>query len=306
MKKVFLFSAFAVLLAGCSENVISFKDKPITVTADVDGMQTRSGYEGTLVLPKVFYLTITQNENEAEYNYTNVEMKKGNSNQYTTGENIRWQYETNPSPLFVSAYTINGTEVTVDVDQTTGEKVTQNDLLGAVSTTSGDISIKSANVAVNFRHMLCKLDITFSWGEGLKNATNKEITKVLYQGFGTSALLNRTSASIITGATDTTDDISASLSKVTENGEVKNYSEAIFAPKAVEPKILITTLVDDVERMFVYKVTLPEGGFVSGYRYTMDVSIDGTAVEEKNVESVAALIVGGWGNPVAGGDLTTN
>ena len=294
--KYLAFAAAAFMLASCSndEDFVpqdNLKDAPITVTADVADLKTRAGYDADN-LPAKFYLTVTQTEEASLYNYTNVEMTKGNGNNYTPSDNIIWKDATRTP--FVSAYTTADATFTVQTDQSTAESVIASDLLGAVSTTEDDVTINGDNISVRFRHLLCKLDVTYSWGTEFDNAT-KSIKSVVYNGFGTDAVLDRTTATITSGTY--TDAITAFIGKTTVNEVEKDMSEAIFAPQTGNPKIVITALIDGVERAFSLNVTAPTGGFVSGNRYTMNVAIGGTVTQTGEMK-----ISKGWQNGDANGE----
>ena len=296
-KKVFQLASLALLLASCSndEDFVpqdNLKDNPITVTADVADLKTRAGHDADN-LPAKFYLTVTQTEEASQYNYTNVEMTKGNGNNYTPSDNILWKDATRTP--FVSAYTTADATFTVQTDQSTAESVIASDLLGAVSTTEDDVTINGDNISVRFRHLLCKLDVTYSWGTEFDNVTTKSIKNVVYNGFGTDAVLDRTTATITSGTY--TDAITAFIGKTTVNEVEKDMSEAIFAPQTGNPKIVITALIDGVERAFSLNVTAPTGGFVSGNRYTMNVAIGGTATQTGEIK-----ISKGWETGDANGE----
>lgn len=295
--KYLAFAAAAFMLASCSndEDFVpqdDLKDTPITVTADVADLKTRAGHDADN-LPAKFYLTVTQTEEVSQYNYTNVEMTKGSGNNYTPSDNILWK-DSGRTP-FVSAYTTADATFTVQTDQSTAENVNASDLLGAVSTTDGDVTISGNNISVRFRHLLCKLDVTYSWGTEFDNVTTKSIKNVVYNGFGTDAVLDRTTATITSGTY--TDAITAFIGKTTVNEVEKDMSEAIFAPQTGNPKIVITALIDGVERAFSLNVTAPTGGFVSGNRYTMNVAIGGTVTQTGEMK-----ISKGWENGDANGE----
>lgn len=295
--KYLAFAAAAFMLASCSndEDFVpqdNLKDAPITVTADVADLKTRAGYDADN-LPAKFYLTVTQTEEASQYNYTNVEMTKGNGNNYTPSDNILWKDATRTP--FVSAYTTADATFTVQTDQSTAESVIASDLLGAVSTTEDDVTINDDNISVRFRHLLCKLDVTYSWGTEFDNVTTKSIKNVVYNGFGTDAVLDRTTATITSGTY--TDAITAFIGKTTVNEVEKDMSEAIFAPQTGNPKIVITALIDGVERAFSLNVTAPTGSFVSGNRYTMNVAIGGTVTQTGEMK-----ISKGWENGDANGE----
>lgn len=303
--KYLAFAALVALLASCSNDedftpqADSLKDTPITVTAMVGELATRAGYDSEN-LPEKFYLTITQEEGveNSPYNYTDVEMTKGDDDIYTEPDGVQmlWKNET-PSPSAITAYTIDtGTEVKVQTDQSTETNVVASDLLGAIyATENSDITITGANIGINFRHLLCKLDITLSWGTELDNAKTKEITGVTISGLNTTATLDRTTAAITDGATVA--DINAYT--VTANEGVTT-AEAIFTPSTANPTITIFTKIDGEERVFSLTPTAPEDGFTSGNRYTVSITVGGSIVY-----GVTATVANGW-TAETGGNMATN
>ena len=79
---------------------------------------------------------------------------------------------------------------------------------------------------------------------------------------------------------------------------------------AETPKIVVTTTIDGVDRVFSIGVTAPDGDFTFGNRYTMNVIIGGTSVENG---SVTATLANGWEAADANGEadgttgnMTTN
>lgn len=302
--KYLAFAAAAFMLASCSndEDFVpqdNLKDKPITVTVGVEGMLTRAGYD-TENLPITFYLTV--NQEGTSYDYTNVLMtKNAGTATYSApeGTTLLWK-DGNHEAAVVNAYTTNATIFTVQTDQSTTDGVLASDLLGAVKTDeeASDINISGNNIAVDFRHLLCKFDVTFSWGSELEveTITDKSIKSVKYVGFGSEVSLDRAAASV--ESSDATADIVALVTDMT--------SEAIFAPYVGEtPKIVITietTTSEDgaavtAERVFSINVNAPTGGFVSGNRYTMNVTIGGTAAETGEIG-----IAEGWETVDANGE----
>ena len=302
--KYLAFAAAAFMLASCSndEDFVpqdDLKDTPITVTVGVEGMLTRAGYD-TENLPITFYLTV--NQEGTNYDYTNVLMtKNAGTATYSApeGTTLLWK-DGNHEAAVVNAYTTNATTFTVQTDQSTTDGVLASDLLGAVKTDeeASDINISGNNIAVDFRHLLCKFDVTFSWGSELEveTITDKSIKSVKYVGFGSEVSLDRAAASV--ESSDATADILALVTDMT--------SEAIFAPYVGEtPKIVITietTTSEDgaavtAERVFSINVNAPTGGFVSGNRYTMNVTIGGTAAETGEIG-----IAEGWETGDANGE----
>lgn len=283
--KYLAFAALASLMLASCSNEEDFAPQtgntPITVTAGGSNLATRAGYEGTSVLPETFYLTVKQDaaDETSQYNYTNVLMTKdadGNTYSVSDGPMLKWK-DDNHESVGVNAYTTDGTTFTVQTDQSTAENVLASDLLGAVKTTDGtDVTITNGNIGITFRHLLCKLDVTFSWGGEFDSYTNKMISKVVYKGFGTSAALNRDDAAVTVGEDATTGDITAYVNGTT--------SEAIFTPKAAaDAQIIITVDVTEGEAATItqriFTLALPENTtFEQGCRYTMDVKIGITPV----------------------------
>ena len=227
-KKLLSLAAVAMLFAACSNDDVpqdNLKDAPITVTAGVEGMLTRAGYEGTSVLPETFYLSITQDTEDAtsKYNYTNLLMTKGADNTYTAPASANLLWKDSNRDVAVNAYTTNATTFTVQTDQSTTDGVLASDLLGAVKAAeNSDISISEDNISINFRHLLCKLDVTFSWGTELATAADKAISSVMYQGFGTDVTLDREACTVTNGTT--TADITAYVTIADEGVFDRNHS----------------------------------------------------------------------------------
>ena len=295
-KKYFIIAAAALILAACSNDntpqVDVLKDTPITVTAGVEGMLTRAGHDASS-LPAKFYLSVTQDADNtlSKYNYTNIEMTKGADNAYTAPASANLLWKDSNRDVAVNAYTTDGTTFTVQTDQSTAENVITSDLLGAVkSSNNTDVTITDDQIAINFRHLLCKLDVTFSWGTELAAAADKAISSVMYQGFGTDVTLDREACTVTSGTASA--DIKAYVNELT--------SEGIFAPQMGEnPKVVITTDIDGVDRVFSIGVKAPADGFAPGNRYTMNVTIGGTSVENG---SVTATLANGWETGDANGE----
>lgn len=283
----YAFAALAALtLAGCNndEDFVrqdDLKDTPITVHAAVAELTSRAGHDDSN-LPTQFYLTI--NQDGEKYDYTNVLMTKasdGNTYSAPEGTMLLWK-DGNHEAVAVNAYTTDGTTFAVQTDQSSKVKVEESDLLGAVSDNSGDVSINGSTISIWFRHLLCKLDVTFTWGTEFDGMT-KKITKVTYSHFGTDVTLDRATGRVTQGTA--TADLIPYLT--TTNDGVTYNSEAIFAPNVSSPEIIIETTINNVARKYKATVTAPSGGFVSGSRYTMNVQIGADAVTTGNIQGTA-------------------
>ena len=282
----YAFAALAALtLAGCNndEEVIpqdDLKDTPISVTAGVDGMLTRAGY-ATDNLPSTFYLTVKQNtaDESSHYNYTNVLMKKGTDNSYTSNREMLWM-NSEPRTPFVCAYTTDGTTFAVQTDQSSKVKVEESDLLGAVSGNPGDVSINGSTISIKFHHLLCKLDLTYKWNGEVASEEIKSIDGVTISGMNTKVTLDPAKATVSDESTP--GDVKAYVTEITE-GEESYKSEVIFAPSATSPKVTITTTVNAARRTFIATLTAPDGGFTSGKCYSATLTIGKDVATVSNV-----------------------
>lgn len=299
MKKFFALAAVATMFAACTNNdePALRQNTPITVTASVDGLDSRAAGYSDSNLPGEFYLSIDQEG--TNYDYTDVKMTKdGTTNNYTPEIPLVWASD-NREGITIHAYTISGTGVEVEVLQNGEGNCTASDLLGAYVTTGSestatpDITITDAGgINIQFNHLLCKLDVTFTWGSEYADVT-KSITSVYLKNFAQTGTLNVADATI---SSPQTAEITALLSTGTS-------AEAIFVPFTptadATPQLDILTTVDGAVKVFSVNVTAPEGGFVSGNAYTLGVQMGGTTV------GTVATAVNGWG---AGADnnLGTN
>lgn len=274
--RIFLIAATALSVVACNKNKGELRPSetsPINVTAGLD-VDTRAGYDAEN-LPMHFYLTIVQDADNqgSEYNYTEVEMTKGESGRYNAFDADLFWMNDNHSDVKVNAYTAKGTAFSVLKDQSTEAKLEQSDLLGAYEGHSDDITFNANDLYVRFRHLLCKLDVTVAWDEALAGLA-KEVTSVVYKGFGEDVVLNRNDATVTAG--ENVIDIQAFLKSTDEN---KTYvSEAVFAPQTADMAIVISARIDGVEKGYQLNLEPPTDGFVFGNAYTLGVKICGDAL----------------------------
>lgn len=273
IKRIFLVALAVCAISACHKNnpVPEKIADSINVTAGV--MEpTRAGYDSQN-LPETFYLTLVQDENdpESKYNYVNEAMIKGDGNEYSTaaGTALYWM-DQDHSLVKANAYTTEGETFEVLMDQTSESNLNKSDLLGA---TEEDLTIDEDNLNVNFRHLLCKLDVTFRWDDALADV-NKQVTSVVYSGFGSDVALDRDNAVVSSG--ENTGDIHAYLSVNEQNNT--SLSEAIFAPQTSDLAILITAVIGDKQKDYTLHLVSPNGGFVTGNLYTINVKISNEVV----------------------------
>lgn len=300
--KILALAALVALMASCSnEDQFSseenLKDTPMTFTVGVGDMATRAGYDNNN-LPPYFYVNIDQEG--TEYDYAGVKMEQNDDNSYSPGTTLLWGSSSHNAKieafcgsdiyrdyypnLYCGYYTLcNGGIVSNLTD------FLKNDYLGACSAVSGDIVINNGgSVTVNFRHLLSKLDVTYSWGDELKDVTNKSISSVSYEGFGNEFTIDLSTAKVAPymdsdGYSYTGYGTTAYLNGMT--------SECIFAPFVSNPKLRISTKINNETREFAVNVPVPTAGFQQGCRYTLNVCIGG-----KSATAGTLSIAEGWKN----------
>ena len=135
-------AAMAFLLASCAgeEEVTtpadSLKGKPINVDVLVSDIKTRAGYDNTS-LPKMFYLSIDQND--PKYDYTNVVMKyeEGKWVAYASDDEgaakkeMSWAGSTGTITVKAATFSLSSTSTPLNAltDQSTAEGIKASDHL---------------------------------------------------------------------------------------------------------------------------------------------------------------------------------
>ena len=288
-----------LLLSACdnSDGIIPpFDEKPITVTADVV-QHSRAGYEGSEVLPEKFVMDITQ-KGDAKFNYPLVEMTRdAGKTTYSAPEGRELLWANNTHEATVKAMTIpmglttvdgkNAMVVNVSLEQNVEANVAASDLLGATSS-SGDIKIESANINIEFQHLLSKLDVTYRFDSEVEGES-VVINSITLQNICTTGKFSY--ANMALASTDLSNGNIVMFHSATTNRTGK--AEAIFYPykPTADPTLVINATIDDENCNFSCPV-VPEdasNAFVSGKRYTMKVTILGTSVS-----GTVATIANGW------------
>lgn len=308
--KFLALAALATLMASCSnEDQLlpeeNLKDTPMTFTVGVGDMVTRAGYDNTN-LPDHFYVNIDQEG--TEYDYAWVKMTKNDDNSYspTEGTTLLWGSSTRNAKIeaycgyhfsTVAKYGLDELYNRVGGyslddnrrgDLSTEDKLLKADYLGACSAVSGDITINGGSVVVNFRHLLSKLDVTYSWGDELASVTDKRISGVSCVGFGTLFDIDLNTGEVEPRVSNGQFVVNEYpfLGSAYLNGLTSEY---IFPPYVKNPKLTIGVVIDGEYRAFYVNVPMPAEGLQQGCRYTLNVCIGGKSA---TVGSVS--IAEGW------------
>jgi hypothetical protein len=286
-----------LLLSACdnSDGIIPpFDEKPITVTADVI-QHSRAGYQTDVLMPEKFVMDITQN-GEDKFNYSLVEMTKKGTNTYsaTDGRELLWADETHTATVKAMTIpfgltTVDGTNampVNVSLAQNTEANVAASDLLGATSS-SGDIKIESENINIEFQHLLSKLDVSYNFADEVEGES-VVINSITLQNICTTGKFSYANMTLVAESLGY-DDVAMFQSGTGREGS----AEAIFYPykPTTNPTLVINATIDGENCNFSCPVVLKDAsnGFISGKRYTMNVSIVGTSVS-----GTTASIAKGW------------
>lgn len=288
----------ALMLSACNDTdgiIPPLDEQPITITADVI-QYTRAGYQSGVLMPEEFVMDISQ-KGDAKFNYSLVKMKKDEgANTYSTDHDLLWADDT-PHTATVKAMTIpmglttvdgtNVMEVNVSLEQDVESNVVASDLLGATSVSNGGITIEGSNIHIEFQHLLSKLDISYSFAPEIEGESI-DVNSITLQNICTTG--GYSYANMALDATNLSYDDIAMFHRSTKDRE--GTAEAIFYPykPTEDPILVINATIDNVDCNFSCPVKLNnDNGFISGKRYTMNVSIIGTSVSGTN-----ATIANGW------------
>ena len=287
LKTILLSAIFVMAVFSCSKHEpFSYKGAEIVVSA---GVLTRAGYEGTVTLPDNFVMDIIQNAG-VQYDYKTVLMEKDKGrNTYSAVADIKMMWAVNAyTGVDVKAMTLpygmetvdaaNSMQIAVSENQSSESEILKSDLLAATKKTS-EITVSEGNVKINFSHKLSKLEINYAFGEGLK-ASDVQIHTVALEnvcvkgGYSYSEMAFDSAIDKVLGAISMYHDSS------------KNLFEAIFFPyvPSSNPRLIVNATILGQERVMTCPI-VPKGtsGFVSGKRYTLNVTFTNNSV---NVNSV--------------------
>ena len=286
----------ALMLSACNDTngiIPPLDEQPITITADVI-QYTRAGYQSGGLMPEEFVMDISQN-GDAKFDYSLVTMKKDEgANTYSADRVLLWADDTHKAEVKAMTIpmgltTVDGTnvmEVNVSLEQDVESNVVASDLLGATST-SGGITIEGSNINIEFQHLLSKLDISYSFDSEIEGESIV-VNSITLQDICTKG--GYSYANMALDATNLSYDDIAMFHSSTKDRE--GTAEAIFYPykPTEDPILVINATIDNDDCNFSCPVKLNnDNGFISGQRYTMNVSIIGTSVSGTN-----ATIANGW------------
>ena len=287
----------ALMLSACNNTngiIPPLDEQPITITADVI-QHTRAGYQSGVLMPEEFVMDISQDV-DAKFNYSLVKMTKDEgANTYSADRDLLWADDTHTAT--VKAMTIpmglttvddtNVMEVNVSLQQNVESNVVASDLLGATSTSNGGITITDSNINIEFQHLLSKLDISYSFASEIEGESIF-VNSITLQNICTKG--GYSYANMALDATNMDYGNIAMFHRSTKDRE--GTAEAIFYPykPTEDPILVINATINNVNCNFSCPVKLNnDNGFISGKRYTMNVSIIGTSVSGTN-----ATIANGW------------
>ena len=283
----------ALMLSACNDTdgiIPPLDEQPITITADVI-QHTRAGYQSGVLMPEKFVMDISQN-GDAKFNYSLVEMTKDEgANTYSADSDLLWADDTHTATVkAMGLNTVDATnvmEVTVSLQQNVESNVATSDLLGATSTSNGGITITGSNINIEFQHLLSKLDISYSF------ASEIEGESIAVNSITLQNICTKGGYSYATMALDATNMSYGNIVMFHSSTEDrKGTAEAIFYPykPTEDPILVINATINNVNCNFSCPVKLNNAnGFISGKRYTMNVSIIGTSVS-----GTTATIANGW------------
>ena len=191
-------AAMAFLFASCAgeEEVTtpadSLKGKPINVDVLVSDIKTRAGYDNTS-LPKMFYLSIDQND--PKYDYTNVVMK------YEGGKWVAYASDAADAPtvdmiwanatgtIAVKAATFSltskSTPLNALTDQSTAEGIKASDHL--YYSNNAVTPSENGTISIPFDHIMSKLEITVTLRTQYGASKINPITSAIAFGSATNA-----------------------------------------------------------------------------------------------------------------------
>lgn len=244
----------------------------INVTSQVDA-HTKAGYEGTTVLPEMFYIEIDQEGTDMDYRLP-LSREESTAN-YKAETDLKWK----GSAASVKAMTVpygltsvdmmNPMVVKIHQAQNDPENLKASDLLGA-STQKKSIEMNGSNIVVSFNHLMSKLQVNYTKPDDI------EVTSVVLEN------------TCIQGGY-TFKDMTYDQDVQTEYGDVTMYhdsekssAEAIFFPYSPisNPKLVVSAMINGQAMVFECPIVLRSdmAGFEGGKRYVMSVTISETGV----------------------------
>ncbi|MBQ2965670.1 MAG: fimbrillin family protein [Bacteroidales bacterium] len=284
MKRIiYSFSMMAALFCFASCNEKMNLEQPdvtnkITVTTQVDP-HTKAGYEtseNVTVLPDKFYIEIDQDGTDLDYRVPLT--REPNTNNYQSTIELQWKSSDNANTK-VKALTIpygltsvdmeNPMVISIHQEQNNSDNLKASDLIGA-STGIGGIEIIDNNINVAFRHLMSKLQITYTKPDDIQINSVQLKNTCVKGGYSYASMAYDSS-------------IAAEFGDITMYHEVeKKSAEAIFFPytPTSDPKLVVNATINGQTKAFECPIVLKQSSaFVGGKRYIMTVTVSETGIE---------------------------
>ena len=236
-------AAMAFLLASCAgeEEVTtpadSLKGKPINVDVLVSDIKTRAGYDNTS-LPKMFYLSIDQND--PKYDYTNVVMKyeEGKWVAYESDaegaakKEMNWAGSTGTITVKAATFSLSSASTTLKAltNQSKAEGIKASDHLYYYS--NAVKPSENGTISIPFDHIMSKLEITVTLRTQY-GASENPITSAIAFGSATSATYSHAGETPWSNYNSAVSDISLCPSGSYSAAERTATYEAIFIPQNI-------------------------------------------------------------------------
>ena len=283
--KLFAFAVLAIMLASCTVEVIqqTLTDKPITVTADVEKLMTRAGYEGTSVLPETFYLSLDQSNDK--YDYTDMLMtKSSDGNVYTPASQLLWAGSAEATVTAATFSLTGAQELSVATDQSTADDLKSSDHLFMAGRS---VTPSSDGIAVEFGHLMSKVFITITLGDEFEEEENP-ITAIAVKG--TVPTRSYTAGSGWSSLSATAADIipleNVYTAPTSAQPRATAEYEVVLVPQEVAARGFVVSFSIGTRK---FKWTAPAGiTLESGCQYTLDISAG------KNKVTMGATSVRDW------------
>ena len=276
-------AAMAFLLASCAgeEEVTtpahSLKGKPINVDVLVSDIKTRAGYDNTS-LPKMFYLSIDQND--PKYDYTNVVMKYekdkwvayASDAAYAPTVDMLWANATGTIAVKAATFSLSSASTTLNAlaDQSTAEGIKASDHLYYSS--NAVKPSENGTISIPFNHIMSKLEITVTLRTQYGASETNPITSAIALGSATSATYSHADAT--SWSTPSSDDLDISLCPSGSYSATERTAtyEAILIPQNIAENTFGVKVEIGDDKSYTWKsanaVTL-EGG----KKYTLNLTL---------------------------------
>ena len=290
-------AAMAFLLASCAgeEEVTtpadSLKGKPINVDVLVSDIKTRAGYDNTS-LPKMFYLSIDQND--PKYDYTNVVMKyeEGKWVAYASDAadaptvDMIWANATGTIAVKAATFSLSdaSTPLNAQADQSKAEGIKASDHLYYFS--NAVTPSENGTISIPFDHIMSKLEIKVTLRTQYGASETNPITSAIAFGSATSATYSPAEATTWSNYNSAVSDISLCPSGSYSAAERTATYEAILIPQTIDANTFgVKVKIGD--KTYTWK-SANVVTFEGGNKYTLNLTLG------KNELTLNTLSVSKW------------